>query len=119
MMMATLADSFLEVDGQSFEASWPEGGDVTSPEHDGHRRCGQPKLSIGVTLAEASELKRRTGRPARVLDIHGTEVARIRLEKVDLELKLVVGTIVSDTDAKSRRDESADAYFGALATVPS
>jgi hypothetical protein len=107
--MATLADWLLEVDGESFEASWPEAGDVTSPEHDRHRRRGPTKLSVGVTLAEASELKRWTGRPARVLEIHGTEVANIRIEKVDLELKLVVGAILPAAD--DRRAQQADLPF--------
>lgn len=104
--MASLADWFLELDGRRFEASWPEAGDVTSFEHDGHRECGPPKLSFGVTVMDLPELKRLVRKPARLVDVNGHEVARIRLEKVDPDLKVAVATWLPQTNSEERETGS-------------
>jgi|GEM_PF-3749848 len=89
--MALLADWVLAVNGESLGTSWPEGGDVSSAEHGGHRRCRPPKLSFGVSARDAARLEPLTGEVVRVIDINERELIRLQIEKVDPELNILVG----------------------------
>lgn len=93
--MATVADWFLEVDGERFEASWPEAGDVTAPGRH------EDRVSLGLSLAEADDLKRLSGKVGHLLDSRGREVASLQLEKADPLLNVVTATL-RDTRGHAR-----------------
>jgi hypothetical protein len=93
---AQLADLLLKVDGEVFGTSWPEKGDVTRSELDGHLARRLPKLSFGASALDVHRLEQLTGKVARVLDLAGRELARIRIEKVDPQVEIVVGTLLSE-----------------------
>jgi hypothetical protein len=113
--MALLADWLLEVGGKVFGTSWPEKGDVTRSQLDG--QSDPSKLSFGVSASDLTALTWLIGKTARLLDVYGQEVARLRIEKVDPELAILVATRLTQealprSNASAERQVSTDGHLG-------
>jgi hypothetical protein len=64
---------------------------------DGQPEPHSSKLSFGVSSSDVPALTWLTGKVARLLDMNGQEVARVRIEKVDPELAILVATPLPQT----------------------
>jgi hypothetical protein len=99
--MVLLADCLLEVDGEVFGTSLPEKGDIPSG-LDGHPQSGIAQLSLGVSAVDVPRLTRLQGKVGWLVEQNGNHGAWIRIEKVDPELKVLVGTVLSEGPPHSR-----------------
>ncbi|MBI3182503.1 MAG: hypothetical protein HYZ28_10190 [Myxococcales bacterium] len=87
--MAELVDCLLIVEGRRFGASSPEPGNAASSEVDSHAEHGE--VTVGVRATEVSELRPLEGRVGLLTDLTGKELERLRLERVNPSLSVVVG----------------------------
>lgn len=88
-MPVLLANWFLEVGGLRIPVSGPQFGDETQAFARQDR-----VVTMGVSALDLPRLRDRVLQSARLLTADGREVARIRIEKVDPELNLVVADVL-------------------------
>src|ERR1700737_1261553 len=98
--MALLADCLLDVDGEIFGTSAPEKGDISSA-LDGHPHGGA-QLSLGVSAVDVPRFTMLQRKVGWLVEQNGDHGAWIRIEKVDPDLKVLVGTVVSEGPPPSR-----------------
>jgi len=87
----TSEDWLLESDGVSLLVSWPEPGDVL---HGTAHHAGPPRVSFGFSAVDIPQLAPLTGAHAWLADASGQRM-RVRLERIDPELKVAVGEVES------------------------
>lgn len=88
-MPVLLANWLLEVDGRRFGVSGPQFGDETQA-----FARQDMVLTVGLTAADLPRVRDKILRPARLLTGDGREVAKLRIEKIDPELNLVVADVL-------------------------
>jgi len=90
MQNEELSNFFLDFDGEVFGASEPLMGDFTEePGIPGD----QAAITFGVIATDLPRLRELIGRTASILTADGRELARVRLDKVDAALSLVLGCV--------------------------
>lgn len=88
-MPVMLANWLLEVGGLRLGVSGPQFGDETQA-----FARQDMVLTVGVSATDVPRLKDRLLMPARLLTGDGREVAKLRIEKIDRELNLVVADVL-------------------------
>ena len=90
MQNEELSNFFLDFGGEVFGVSEPLLGDFTE---DPGIPGDQGAISFGVIATDLPRLRQLVGRSASILTADGRELARMRLDKVDRILCLVLGSV--------------------------
>jgi hypothetical protein len=85
-------DWLLESDDGPIDISEPEGGDAI--DQDPIHRLGPPRISFGYPAVDAWRVLAMLGQTAWLADTTGRRV-KVRLERIDPELKVVVGEVIA------------------------
>jgi hypothetical protein len=93
--MALLADYLLDVDGEIFGTSPPEQGDVPRA-LDGEPVPPGPRVSLGVSTIDVPRLSSLQRKAGWLMEQNGTKGLWIRIERLDPDLKVLVGTVLSE-----------------------
>ena len=90
--MDLLSDYIVDVRGVRAWASAPELGDVRAEPYD-FTVADPRRVSLGVSAQDIEKFVGLEGASGMLTDLSGEEIARFRLEEIDLDSDLIIGIL--------------------------